>query len=76
MKVYELIKYLQELDPETVVMVPGYEGGYRYTSPSTGPIEMALDVHFAWYYGPHEQANDHYHLDPDREYEKVNAIVL
>jgi hypothetical protein len=76
MKASELIKFLQGLDPEMVVMVPGYEGGYRYVDPSAGSIEMALNVHSKWYYGPHEEANDHYSLDPDRNYEIVNAIVL
>ena len=54
MKVKELIEKLQKFDPETLIMVEGYEGGIDYPSePYSTPVR--LNVHTDdWYYGDHE----------------------
>jgi hypothetical protein len=53
MKVKELIEQLQKFDPETLVMVEGYEGGIDYPNE---PFEtlVRLNVNEDWYYGKHE----------------------
>lgn len=67
MKVKNLIEELQKYDPETRVVLPGYEGGYKdvgYVSES----ELALNVHDEWYYGAHE--------DPDfADYYKESYVI-
>jgi hypothetical protein len=57
MKVKELIEKLQGLDPELMVVRPGYEGGLteiQYTTLST----VALNFNTEWYYGEHEEIGD------------------
>jgi hypothetical protein len=57
MKVKELIVELQKLDPETLVLVDGYEGGY--TNPYTADqIEVCGPFDRAWYYGEYEDCKD------------------
>ena len=55
MTAQQLIEKLQQLDPETRIFVPGYEGGYNDATISNIQ-NIALDVHDAWYYGTHEDA--------------------
>jgi hypothetical protein len=55
MTVAELINALQEFDPKLRVIVRGYEGGYDDVD-TPNPLEIALEVHDAWYYGKHEYA--------------------
>jgi len=53
MKVKELIEKLQRCDPETMVVVNGYEGG---VNPCCVCKEkhIKLGVNSEWYYGNHE----------------------
>ena len=53
MKVRELIEELQRHDPETRVVVNGYEGGYDDVS-CVDEIRLNLNANTAWYYGKHE----------------------
>ena len=57
MKVKELIEKLQALDPELMVVRPGYEGGVTEVDHITA-IEVALNVNTEWYYGEHEQIDE------------------
>jgi hypothetical protein len=63
MKVIDLVQRLQEFDPETVVVLSGYEGGYNTVSGIVEPQTFVEGVNAAWYYGPHEL--DHEYLDPE-----------
>lgn len=72
MKVKELIEQLQQFDPEMETMRHGYEGGVENIS-FLGMERVALDVHKAWYYGPHET------VDKDDEYpghEIITALII
>jgi hypothetical protein len=54
MNVKELIELLNNKNPETRVVVKGYEGGLN----DVGEIELIpirLNVNVDWYYGPHEK---------------------
>jgi hypothetical protein len=53
MKVKELIEKLQGYDPETMVVVNGYEGGVNACS-SCKEEHIKLGVNSEWYYGNHE----------------------
>ena len=53
MTVGELIQKLQEYDPETMVVVNGYEGGVNACS-SCKEESIKLGVNSEWYYGNHE----------------------
>jgi hypothetical protein len=53
MKVKELIQKLQEYDPETMVVVNGYEGGVNACSVCREE-SIKLGVNSEWYYGNHE----------------------
>jgi hypothetical protein len=63
MKVIDLVQRLQELDPEMVVVLSGYEGGYNTVSGVVEPRTFVEGVNAAWYYGPHEL--DDKYLDPE-----------
>jgi len=54
MKVKELIEELQKHDPEIMVVVAGYEGGYDEIS-GARDIRLKLNAHTEWYYGNHEE---------------------
>lgn len=56
----QLIETLQQVNPETRIFVPGYEGGYNDATMSNIQ-DIALDVHDAWYYGTHEDADHSYY---------------
>ena len=71
MTVKELIKQLQQLDPELNVFVDGYEGGYDDVVISEIK-NIALDVHNEWYYGKHDNFNENEHIDNT----VVKGIVL
>ena len=53
MKVKDLILALQKLDPEMLVLVDGYEGGYA-TPSATDQIEVCGPFDRAWYYGEYD----------------------
>ena len=57
MKVKELIVELQKLDPETLVLVDGYEGGYA-TPSVTDQIKVCGPFNRAWYYGEYDDCED------------------
>ena len=57
MTVKQLIEKLQQFDPEIRVFVSGYEGGYDDLVTVSEIKDIALDVHDAWYYGDHEDAD-------------------
>ena len=73
MKVKQLIEILQQYDPETRVVIPGYEGGFKdvaYVSEN----DLALNVHDEWWYGSHEDPDiaDHY----EKSYTIENSIII
>jgi hypothetical protein len=55
----QLIETLQQIDPETRIFVAGYEGGYNDATISNIQ-DIALNVHDAWWYGDHEDADHSY----------------
>lgn len=57
MRVKELLEILATADPESLVVVHGYERGVT-TANSAYEVEIALDVNKAWYYGEHEELCD------------------
>ena len=58
MLVEELIAELQKYDPKLLVITRGYEGGFEEIE-NTLHSKIALNVNEAWYYGPHESADDY-----------------
>ena len=54
MKVKDLIALLKMEDPEKMVIVSGYEGGYSDIS-SVEHKRILLNVNKSWYFGPHEE---------------------
>lgn len=50
MKAKELIEQLQKLDPETLVLVDGYEDGYDVPR-GTKQIDVSGPLKREWYYG-------------------------
>jgi hypothetical protein len=68
MKVKELIEILQKEDPETLVVVCGYEGGYS-TPKSAKTINITGPHDNAWYYGEYDDC------DNDNK-EKIEAFLL
>jgi len=65
MKVKDLIQELQKLDPETLVVVAGYEGGVDEVKNIT-QYKIELDAHKGWaFFGDHaalEDIEDRYSL--------------
>ena len=65
MKVKDLIQELQKLDPETLVVVAGYEGGVDEVKSLT-QYKIELDAHKGWaFFGNHcalEDIEDRYSL--------------
>lgn len=54
----ELIEELEELPPNSRVFTSGYEGGYEDATEPGDPRSFCLDVHTAWFYGPHVHTDD------------------
>ena len=79
MKVKDLIKELQLLDQESMVIVSGYEGGCSEVSSATQK-QIALNVHYvnSWNYGPHEIIDDDFHQAqyPETRYKLEQAVYL
>lgn len=73
MTAQQLIEKLQQLDPETRIFVPGYEGGYNDATISNIQ-DIALNVHDAWWYGDHEDADHSYYKVEGKTI--VKGIVL
>lgn len=55
MKVKELIEKLNTLDPEMLVLVDGYEGGYAALV-AADLIKVSGPYERPWYYGEYEDA--------------------
>ena len=55
MNVGELIKKFQQYDPEMMVVINGYEGGYSAIK-VLSEVDLMLNINKEWYYGPHEIA--------------------
>lgn len=72
MKVKDLIAALQAMEPEHMVVIPGYEGGVTELI-GLNTVTVALNVHDEWYYGEHEVIYDE---RPYLEHEKVQAVLL
>lgn len=72
-KVKDLIDLLSNYDPEDIVVVSGYEGGFTETI-SVYETELYLNVFTEWYYGEHD--NGSFLLDKSKKYEKSNAVVI
>jgi hypothetical protein len=68
MKAKELIEVLEKLDPETLVLVDGYEGGYTALE-SFREIEVGEPMDRAWYYGEYDNYKE-------GELFKYKAILL
>jgi hypothetical protein len=72
MKVKELIQKLSELDPELNIFTQGYEGGFKDIDSSLPEIDVYLNVHEEWWYGPHDS-----HPGPSKKDQlPVKAIIL
>lgn len=57
MNVRELIETLSQFDPDTRVVVAGYESGFNDIT-QIQPCEIRLNVHQDWFYGSHAKADD------------------
>jgi hypothetical protein len=68
MKAKELIEVLQKLDPETLVLVDGYEGGYAVPI-GTKQMEVCGPFKREWYYGEYDDCKE-------EELLKTKAILI
>jgi len=57
MKAKELIERLQTLDPETLILVDGYEGGYALPA-GTKEIKVCGPFKREWYYGEYDDCKE------------------
>lgn len=72
MTVQELIEILKTYEPETPVMISGYEGGYSDITDIKND-DVILNYYTEWYYGSHESN----HLVREKEdKEIVKAIII
>jgi hypothetical protein len=75
MKVIDLVQRLQEFDPEMVVVLRGYEGGYNTVSDIIDPQTFVEGVNRAWYYGPHE-LDDQYLSSTHADKPRFQALTI
>lgn len=75
MTVEELINALQQYDPKLRVIMRGYEGGMDDIG-SLQDLQIALNVHDAWYYGKHELADAGFIKDRLDQYTTENAVLI
>lgn len=68
MKAKELIEKLQQLDPETLILVDGYEGDYDDVS-GTNQIEVCGPFETPWYYGSYKDCEK-------EELSKIKAFLI
>jgi hypothetical protein len=68
MNVKELIEILQTKDPEDLVLVSGYEGGFD-TIENVETIEVCGPLNREWYYGKYDYCNND-------ELFKIKGLVL
>lgn len=57
MNVRELLEVLAQFDPETRVVVAGYENGFNDIT-QIQSCEIRLNVYQDWFYGSHAKADD------------------
>lgn len=57
MNVRELMETLSQFDPDTRVVVAGYENGFNDIT-QIQPCEIRLNVYQDWFYGSHAKADD------------------
>jgi hypothetical protein len=57
MTIRELIESLSKFDPDTPVVVRGYEGGYNDIM-EIEETSMQLNVNRVWYYGAHREKDN------------------
>ena len=72
LKVSDLIQILSQYDPDTILCIPGYEGGF---SPIHGVAkkELLKDVNYEWYYGPHDYINS---VHNPEYYQKETFLII
>lgn len=75
MTVEELINALQQYDPKLRVVMRGYEGGMNDID-FLRPMQVALNVHDAWYYGKHEDADAWFVKESREPYTVENAVLI
>lgn len=75
MNVKELIAQLSELDPESMVVVRGYEGGVNEAVDAM-EVVVALNVNTAWYYGKHEKVDPMITYKLWDDYDQVIAVQI
>ena len=75
MTVEELINALQHYDPKLRVIMRGYEGGVDDIG-SLQDLQIALNVHDAWYYGKHELADAGFISDIREQFTIENAVLI
>jgi hypothetical protein len=75
MKIKDLIKELQQHDPEMQVVRAGYEGGVDFVS-AIRCYEVALDVNLDWWYGKHELVVHDLQKEELRHYTKTQAVMI
>ena len=64
----ELIELLQKLDPETLILVDGYEGDYDDVA-AAERIEVCGPFETPWYYGSYKDC-------PEEELLKIKAFLI
>ena len=75
MKIKDLIKELQQHDPEMQVIRAGYEGGVDFVA-HVVCHEVALDVNEDWWYGKHEIVLHDLQREELRNYTKTQAVLI
>ena len=75
MNVKELIERLNTLDPESMVVIRGYEGGVSEVV-NAMEVVVALNVNTAWYYGKHAEVNTKNYNESWNEYDQVIAVKI
>lgn len=72
MTIKELIEALSKFDPDTPVVVRGYEGGYNDIM-EIEETSMQLNVNRVWYYGAHREKDSQQPL-PDVPFTPVVCL--
>jgi len=76
MTIKELIEELNKYNPDTLVMVNGYEGGYDDISNIGLEYDIVLNYHTASYYGSHESESMVTNKERLQTAQIVNALIL
>ncbi len=72
MKVKDLIRELQKYDPETLVLVSGYEGGFQ-SKINVGKYDVHRCDHF--YFGDYEEWDEYNKgSEPEEPYEEAICV--